>query len=133
MEGRTVKKERNPGDVYVGKILESHLRKWMVENGTKRQDFAKRVGVSPSTVSHWTEGKARISPTHMATVMDVLGISQKDFEPPAISEMLMDAFDRGYKYGVEVGVHKALDAIREKITEGNSNGGNHGAEEGAGC
>lgn len=112
-----MKKERNPGDVYVGTILEFHLRRWMEENGTRKQDFAKRVGVSPSAVSHWTEGKTRIAPSHLAEVMEVLGISQKAFEPPAVSEMMLDAFDRGYKYGMEVGIHKALDAIREKITE----------------
>lgn len=65
--------------------------------------------------------------------MDVLGISQKDFEPPAVSEMIQDAFSHGYKLGIEVGVHKALDAIREKITEKNANGGNNDAEEGAAC
>ena len=124
-----MKKERNPGDVYVGTILEFHLRRWMEANGTKRRDFAKRIGVSPSTVSLWTEGKSRIAPSHVAAVMDELGISQKDFEPPVVSEMIQDAFSRGYKLGVEVGVHKALDAIREKITERNVNGGNYDAEE----
>ena len=128
-----MKKERNPGDVYVGTILEFHLRRWMEANGTKRRDFAKRIGVSPSTVSLWTEGKSRIAPSHVAAVMDVLGISQKDFEPPAVSEMIQDAFSHGYKLGIEVGVHKALDAIREKITEKNANGGNNDAEEGAAC
>ena len=128
-----MKKERNPGDVYVGTILEFHLRRWMEANGTKRRDFAKRIGVSPSTVSLWTEGKSRIAPSHVAAVMDELGISQKDFEPPAVSEMIQDAFSQGYKLGVEVGVHKALDAIREKITEKNVKGGNCDAEEGTAC
>lgn len=55
-----------------------------------RKEFAKALGLHPSTVARWETGKRGISKINRSKVMDLLSASNLELEDIFLIEKLMD-------------------------------------------
>lgn len=49
------------------------LKEWLRENDVLQRQLAKRLGVSPETVSYWCQGKRIAQPGHRQRISEITG------------------------------------------------------------
>lgn len=59
-------------------IFASNLRRLLREKDLKSKDFAKRLGISPSNVTHWRNADKFPSPENIEKVCHILGVSYSE-------------------------------------------------------
>lgn len=53
--------------------MQEAVNKYCKTNGVLKKDFAKKIGVSPTKLSHWLSGRTRFSVQTLERVKAVIG------------------------------------------------------------